>query len=65
MVEPASPIDSDIALPTVQARSTFHTAAGTDTAKLEQAVEDRAVIADVEAALLFLEVLHVIWGYSL
>jgi len=65
MMEPTSPIDCNIAFSTVQSCSTLHTTTSTDTAKLEKAVEDRTIIADVEAALLFLEVLHVVWGDSL
>lgn len=65
MVEPAGPIDSDIAFPTVQPRSTFHATTRTNATKLEEAVKDRTIVTNVEAALLFLEVLHIIRGYSL
>jgi hypothetical protein len=65
VVEPAGPIDSDIAFPTIQPRSTFHATTRTNATELEKAVKYRTIVTNVEAALLFLEVLHVIRGYSL
>lgn len=60
MMETTSPIDRNVALATVQTRSTLHTAATRDTAKFEKTVEDGAVVADVVFALLFGEIFHVV-----
>lgn len=60
VVQPACPVDGHIAFPAIQSRSTFHTAASTDAAELEQAIEDWTVISNVVFALLFGEVVHVV-----
>lgn len=64
MVKPTSPIDGNITLAPVKAGCALHTATSTDTAKFEEAVEDRTIIADIESALLLLEVFHVIRRHS-
>jgi len=65
VMQTASPVDSNIAFAAVQPRRTLHTATSADTAELEQTVEDRTVVADVVFALLFAEVVHVVWGDAL
>ena len=62
MMETASPIHSDIAFLSVQSSSSFHASPSTDSTELEQAVEYRAIIPDIETTLLFRVVLHVVWG---
>lgn len=60
VVQAAGPVDGNVALAAVQASGALHGAAGADAAELEQAVEDRAVVADVVLALLAREVVHVV-----
>lgn len=62
VVQPTCPIHSDITFVPVQTRSTFHAAAGTDTAELEEAVEDGTVVADIVLCLLAGEGVHVVRG---
>lgn len=62
MMQSTSPIDCDIALPSVQTRRAFHCAASADTAELEQPVEDWAIVSDVVLALLLREIVHVVGG---
>lgn len=49
MVQSAGPIDGDISVSTVELDSGADGAAGGDLAEVEEAVEDGAVLADVEA----------------
>jgi len=56
----ASPVDRNIALATVEARSTFHTTTSADSAELEKPVENRAIISNVIFSLLLGEGIHVI-----
>ena len=65
VMQTTSPVHSNIAFAAVQPRRTLHAAASTDTAEFEQTVEDRTVVADVVFALLFAEVVHVVWGDAL
>lgn len=58
----ASPIHGDVAFLSVQPSCSFHASTSADATKLEQAVKDGTVIADVEATLLFRMVLHVVGG---
>ena len=60
MVQSTRPVDGDIALVAVEARSTLHAAAGADPAEFEQTVKNRAVITHVVFALLLREVIHVV-----
>jgi hypothetical protein len=62
VMKPASPIDRDIALSSVQSRRALHGASRADAAKLEQTVKDRTVVSDVVLALLLGEAVHVIGG---
>jgi hypothetical protein len=61
-MQSTSPVDCDIAFPSVQTRRPLHGASRADTAELEQAVKDRTIISDIVFALLFGEVVHVVWG---
>jgi hypothetical protein len=61
MMKTASPIDSDVAFTTVQARSTLHTATSADTTEFEQSVEDRTIISNIVLALLLSVCIHVVW----
>jgi hypothetical protein len=56
------PVDSDVALASVQTRSTLHCSACADAAELEQTIKDRAIVANVVLTLLLCKVLHVVWG---
>ena len=47
MMEPTSPVHSDVALVAVKTRGTFHAASGANTAKFEQTIKHRTVITDV------------------
>ena len=61
VMKSTSPVDCDVAFASVEARSALHAATGGDTTKLEEAIEDWAIVADVELALLFHEGVHVVW----
>ena len=52
MMKSSSPVDGNVALVTIQSCSTFHAAASANAAKVKQTIKDRAVIPDVELALL-------------
>ena len=54
------PVDGNVALVAVEAGSTLHASARADAAELEEAIEDRAVIADVVLALLSHKGVHVV-----
>lgn len=59
-MQTAGPVHSDIAFAAVQASCTLHGPASADAAELEQAVEDRTIIADVVFALFARELLHIV-----
>lgn len=59
MMKSSSPVDSDVAFLAVESGSPFHTATCTDATELKQAVEHRAIIANVEFRLLALVTVHV------
>ena len=61
VMEASSPINSDIALAAVKTGCTLHATTRADTAKLEKPIKDRAIIANIELALLFRVILHIIW----
>ena len=61
VMESTSPVDCDVAFASVEARSALHAATSRDTTKLEEAIEDGTIIADVEFALLFHEGVHIVW----
>ena len=60
VMQASRPVDSDIALSSIQPCSTLHTATCADPAKLKQAIEDWAIVTNVVFALLLGEVVHVI-----
>ena len=60
VMEPTSPVHSDVALVTVETRCAFHTATGANTTKFEQTIEHWTVITDVAPALLLCKTLHVV-----
>lgn len=60
VMQTTSPVDGNIALVTIQSCGALHTAAGTDAAKLEETVENGAIVADIVFALLTHEAVHVI-----
>jgi hypothetical protein len=62
VVQSACPVDSNVALASVQTRRSLHCSACADTAELEETVKDGTIVADVVLALLLCEVLHVVWG---
>lgn len=61
MVKTASPVNRHVTLLTVESCSSLHTPTRTDTAKVKEAVEDRAIITHVVFSLLFGIIVHVIW----
>ena len=61
VVKTTSPIDGDVALLSVESRSTLHTTTRTDTAKLEEAIEHGTIISDVVFSLLPHETVHIVW----
>jgi hypothetical protein len=65
VMQTTSPVHSNIAFAAVQPRRALHAAASADTTEFEQTVEDGTVVADVVFALLFAEVVHVVWGDAL
>ena len=62
VMKTSRPIDSDVTFLTIQSRGTLHAATGANTAKLEQAVEDGAIITDVVLALLAHVAVHIVRG---
>lgn len=62
VVQTASPIDSNVALLAVQSCSALHGATRADAAELEQTIEDRTIVADIELGLLTNVALHVLWA---
>lgn len=62
MMETAGPIHSDIALLSIQPGRSLHASACTDATEFEKAIEDGAIIPDVEPTLLSCVVLHIVWG---
>lgn len=62
VMETTSPVDSDVALLSIQSGGTFHTTTSADTAKLEQAVEHGTIVTDVVFALLAHVTVHVVGG---
>ena len=60
VMEASSPIDRDIRFLPVETCGTFHAAACTDPAKLEQTIKDGAVITNIEFLLFFDVRVHVI-----
>lgn len=60
VMKTSSPVDSYIALLSIESSSAFHTAACTNAAELEEAVENRTIITDIELRLLPLEVIHIL-----
>jgi hypothetical protein len=61
VMQATRPVDCNIALSSVQTRSTLHSASSADTAELKQAVEDWTIVSNVVFALLLGEVIHVVW----
>jgi hypothetical protein len=61
VMEATSPIDGDVALLAVESRSALHATARTDTTKLEETVEYRAIISDIVFSLLPHEAVHIVW----
>lgn len=59
-METTSPIDSDVAFFAVQSCCAFHAATCTDAAKLEETIEDWAIVSDIVFGLFFRIPLHVI-----
>jgi hypothetical protein len=57
----SSPVYSDVTFAAVETGCTLHAPSRADTAKLEKSIEDRAIISDIELALFFGVVLHIIW----
>jgi hypothetical protein len=57
----SGPIHSDVTFAAVETGCTLHATACADTAKLEKPIEDRAIISDIELALFFRVILHIIW----
>ena len=55
-----SPIDSNITLFPIESGRTLHAPTSADSTELKEAVEDGTVIADIEAPLLFLVLIHVV-----
>jgi hypothetical protein len=60
VVKASSPVDGDLALLAVQTGGSLHAAASADGAELEEAVKDRAIIADIVLVLLSGVGLHVV-----
>ena len=60
VMQASRPVDSDIALPSIQPCSTLHTATCANPAELKQAIEDWAIVTNVVFTLLLGEVVHVI-----
>src|ERR1700678_2069055 len=60
VVKASSPVDGDLALLAVETGGALHAAASADGAELEEAVKDRAIIADIVLVLLSGVGLHVV-----
>lgn len=55
-----SPVDCDVAFTTVQSGGAFHAATGTDTAELEESIEYRTIVSNIEFSLLLGVRLHIV-----
>lgn len=62
VVKTTGPVDSNVALLSVQSGSSLHAATSTDAAEFEEAVKYRAVITDVVFALLAHVAVHIVRG---
>ncbi len=60
-MQASRPVDGNVALLAIQSRRTLHAASGTDAAKLEEAIEDGAVVANIVFTLLSHVGIHVVW----
>ena len=60
MVQPTSPVDCDIAFAPVEPRGAFHATAGADPTKLEESIENRAVVSDIVLRLILGKVVHIV-----
>lgn len=65
MMQPARPIDRNIALPPIQPRRPLHTAPRTNPTKLKQPIENRTIIAHIILALLLGKAVHIIRRHAL
>ena len=60
MMQAASPVNSNITLPSIQPRRALHAPAGTDPTKLKQPVKHRTIVAHVVLALLLRKAVHIV-----
>jgi len=65
VVKTTSPIDRNVAFFPIETRSSLHAATSTDTAKLEESIKHRAVVADIVLALFAHEAIHIVWSHLL
>jgi hypothetical protein len=59
-MQSAGPVDSYVALSSVQTRGTLHSASRADTAEFKQAVKDGTVVSYIVLALLLSKAVHVV-----
>jgi len=62
VMQTARPVDGNVALLAIQTGRALHAATGADAAELEQAVEDWAIVTNVELGLLPVEGLNIVGG---
>lgn len=65
VVKTTGPIDRNVAFFSVESRGSLHAATSTDTAKLEESIEHRAVVADVVLALFAHKAIHIVRSHLL
>lgn len=62
VMKATGPIYGNVAFLTIEPGCSFHTSTSADATEFKKAVEDRTVVAYVEATLLFRMVLHIVGG---
>lgn len=59
-MKPTGPVNGDVALAAIQTSGALHTATSADPAKLEESVENRAIVSHVEPTLFLGIAIHVV-----
>lgn len=65
MMQASSPIDSNVAFLAIESRCTLHGSASTDATELEKAIDNGAIVSNIELRLFFLICVHVLRCYLL
>lgn len=60
VMQTASPVDRNVALIPIQARSTFHAATRANSTEFKKSIENGTVVSDVVSSLLLRIIIHVV-----